>query len=72
MNNIYSKMKSVKVVKSIIVLTILCLIEISMAFTWGHGVKTKKPHIIFIMADDLVRFIDYLFNFINLIICIFY
>ncbi|XP_033208875.1 arylsulfatase B-like [Belonocnema kinseyi] len=46
-------MKSVKVVKSIIVLTVPCLIGISVAFTWDHGVKTKKPHIIFIMADDL-------------------
>lgn len=57
-------MKSAKFVISAMVLTIICLTGISLAFTWVHGVKTKKPHIIFIMADDLVRLINYLFNFI--------
>ena len=41
--------------------TLLYIVKIYAVTLYDPGVKNKKPHIIFIMADDLVRLINYLF-----------
>lgn len=42
---------------SLIVIAVFCITGITIGFIWNNDVKPKKPHIIFIMADDLVRFL---------------